>query len=803
MKKLIIPLVVAASAVPLLVLAVTIYTADIDVTNEDTDTAITGGVAELNLSGEGLSNLTSNLLRVSIEDAAGDAAIWEARTDASAWRLLVPSLGAAASATFDVAIDSATAIETVGAWAYATVPNNAGTQLPGANPLNLYAHAYTGPFPDPVPTTVASVDAIEQYPSSTRMAESSGTLCIAYIDGQQALTVCSTDLGRTWGSPTGITFAANQVPHQVSIAAAEGFVHMAVYTIDQSTDPYVQDWTYARGVLSGNTASWGTTTSIDSVSQAASAGALLDHGVSVTLVGSSFNTPSVLYAYTSAVPDTFLKRRTSSVANTWSAPTTTTAISIGGGANRYATLVHHVKNGGATTNTVALYLTLNVAATIQSYDAAGTFTNSLPIPQSTAAQDSENFTCVNSSSTVVLCVYQSADAQLKSLRYEAGAWNVDANITGAITGQVYPALTYTATWPDITDGTQAIATWTEPDGTISQAHSNPATVSWSSVYDIGSGAVQGGATAPQRISNSARYGFGLNSLAGVVTPYQMPPIIAALFCKEDAYCLTMDPDGGLTWSVNDGAITTVTYTPSAGIHDIEVRWSCNICLNYVRIYVDSVQQATAVAGGGTINASTNPLTITHGWFADGLITEINSVDQTKWFAPFAESGGVYTSTESLNSQVATVQQFFSPMPDLNVVTNALTPVTVNIASSTTSETTADTFSGAPNEPGGDIYNEPATCAPIPLIDVICTVVLGIGMPPMDFFSPMATIMIMAGTWFGASRLWPTLFSASTGALAGLFMGSWLLTLPLFVPLIAVIPWFFIAVITIGRQPGTQ
>ena len=769
------------------------------------------GIVEVGVTGSGLQGLNPNLLRANFKDEMNSATIWEARDDDSKWRALVPTT---TTTKLTLALDDSTAVDDAGAWAYVTTPVVASNQQPGANSFSLKARAYVGPMPKPQPTTLANVDSIEQYPSSNRMAEVDGTICMAYVDGSSALVKCSVDLGGNWGPATGIAFSSSVVPKQVSLIGSNGYIHMAVYTTKEDTSTYVQQWWYVRGVLSDGDVSWGTPTSIDSVSQASTAGSLLTHGVSIILAGTSRNQPSILYAYTDTTK-TYIKRKFSASAHTWSSPGTTTALSIA--TSRKAYMLAQVAHGGSTT-VVAIYGPRDTGGAIKSGQAQSTFSFLVSLPNASGTYGANpHFACVerltNSPRFQVHCVIKESDGDLSIVRgYRDSSvtppswqWSAYATIKSAVSGAVYPSLTFVDPFPHPAgDGGAFIVTWTESGGSIHQAWE---TVNGNASYPksgshvlVGSGANMEGVTSPPLISNSARFAFGANSLAGEVQGYSMPPVRGALLTYGENYGLYLEQDGQITAHVGKhvAGATTISHKPTPGIYDLEAKLTWGVDW---KLLLDGTSVASAPYTDTTsINSLYGVFIVSHGWMADSVVLEINSVDKARWFDVFSEENGVYTTNDLINDTVGTVEQFFGPSPALTVTTGPLRPASISAAQGANSAATLDVFDDVPGAPGGDIYAESTEC--MVLLQAICAAAVASGVP-LDFLSPTATIIMSLGLAFAATSLKANAFAAASGGLGGLFLGSYLFTLPIWIPLIGILPWLFLAVTLWGRQPGTN
>ena len=89
-----------------------------------------------------------------------------------------------------------------------------------------------------------------------------------------------------------------------------------------------------------------------------------------------------------------------------------------------------------------------------------------------------------------------------------------------------------------------------------------------------------------------------------------------------------------------------------------------------------------------------------------------------------------------------------------------------------------------------------------LLQPICQAAEASGIP-LNFLSPTATIVLSFALALGATSLKANAFAASTGGLGGLFLGSYLFTLPIWIPIIGILPWLFLAVTMWGRQPGVS
>ena len=814
-RRLVVPrlamLLVALAASPLFVVqAAPIYTSTILIYNT-TPTEVPMGIVEVGVTGSGLQGLESNLLRANLKDESNSATIWEARDDESKWRALVPTT---TTTKLTLALDGSTAVDDAGAWAYVTTPVVATNQRPGSNSFSLKARAYVGPMPKPQPTTLANVDSIEQYPSSNRMAEVDGTICMAYIDGDSALVRCSVDLGGNWGPATGTTFSSGVIPKQVSLIGSNGYLHMAVYTTEEGASTYVQQWWHVRGVLSDGDVSWGSATSIDSVSQASSGGSLLTHGVSIILTGTNRNQPSILYAYTDTT-NTYIKRMYSTGADTWSSPGTTTALSVA--TSRKVYMVAQVSRDATGTTVVAIDGPRDTGGTIKGAQAGTSFSfrNSLPNASGTYGAN-PHFACVerptNAAHTRVFCVIKESDGDLSMVRriHDSsgtfpGRWYAYATIKSAVSGDVHPSLTFVDHFPHPNgDNGAFIVTWTESDGSIHQAwemfNASASYPKSGSHVLVASGADVEGVTSPPRISNSARFAFGANSLAGEVQGYSMPPVRGALLSYGQNYSLYLEQDGQITANVgkHGAGATIISHKPDPGIYDLEAKLTWGVDW---KLLLDGTSVASATYTDTTyINDTHGVFIVSHGWMADSVVLEINGVEKARWFDVFSEENGVYTTNDLINDAVGTVEQFFGPSPALRVTTGPLRPASKSAAQGATSAATLDVFDDVPGAPGGDVYAESTQC--MALFQPICEAAVASGVP-LDFLSPTATIIMSLGLAFAATSLKANAFAAASGGLGGLFLGSYLFTLPIWIPLIGILPWLFLAVTLWGRQPGTN
>jgi hypothetical protein len=421
----------------------------------------------------------------------------------------------------------------------------------------------------------------------------------------------------------------------------------------------------------------------------------------------------------------------------------------------------------------------------------------------------EHFSCAGmDSTTTVACLYQTEDGAVNFATHAVGgAWSAATALTAAIPGIVYPAITLVPAvasstfFPDVTAALGAVwvLTWTQDDGSIYQAWRDSAGVASSSYQLIATGTAQGGATSPQRISNAARFSLGLNSLSGSVYGYAMPPVRQAVHTKRGMYGLFIEPDGQITGTIiHNAGTTTATFTPTPGIHAIEVEFRSGVD---VRILVDTIVEATVATAGITVASTTNTLMTTFGMMADSVFFETpTNTPRTEWFGIWNESGGVYTSTDTFTgTQVATVQEFFpATIPGVGVITGPLQPPALSIASPSTADTTLDVFGGIPVQPSGNIYAEPTAC--MILVQPICQAAAAGGVP-LDFLSPTFTILMMIVLSLLFARVGPTAFATATGGLAGLFLGSFLFTIPIWIPLIGIIPWLTVGAMTFNRQAG--
>ena len=554
---------------------------------------------------------------------------------------------------------------------------------------------------------------------------------MAYVDGSSALVKCSVDLGGNWGPATGIAFSSSVVPKQVSLIGSNGYIHMAVYTTKEDTSTYVQQWWYVRGVLSDGDVNWGTPTSIDSVSQASTAGSLLTHGVSIILTGTSRNQPSILYAYTDTTK-TYIKRKFSASAHTWSNPGTTTALSIA--TSRKAYMLAQVSQDTTSTIVVAIYGPRDTGGAIKSGQAQNTFSvlGSLPNASGTYGAN-PHFACVERLTTGnrdrVNCVIKESDGDLSIVRrsYVVSAnpqwqWYAYATIKGAVSGAVYPSLTFVDQFPHPNGDRGAfIVTWTESGGSIHQAWQ---TINGTAAYPksgshvlVASGANMEGVTSPPLISNSARFAFGANSLAGEVQGYSMPPVRGALLTYGENYGLYLEQDGQITAHVgkHTAGATTISHKPTPGIYDLEAKLTWGVDW---KLLLDGTSVASAPYTDTTsINDVHGVFIVSHGWMADSVVLEINSVDKARWFDVFSEENGVYTTNDLTNDTVGTVEQFFGPSPALTVTTGPLRPASISAAQGANSAATLDVFDDVPGAPGGDIYAESTEC--MVLLQAIC------------------------------------------------------------------------------------
>ena len=668
------------AALPLLpVQAATIYTSSVLISNPSDDD-LSGEIIELGVSGAGLKTLQSDLYKVSVQDNSGNATIWEVRDDATSWRALVPSTVAAKGTTgLSLKVDDTSAVDVSGAWAYVTTPQDSSNQQPGSSSFSLKARAYVGPLPKPKPTTLANGATYEQYPSSNRMAEVDGTLCMAYISGSSALVKCSTDLGATWGASSGVSISS-YTPKQVSLTGKNGYLHMAVYASSSTT----QKWYYVRGALNGGAVSWGTPATVDTQTGSG----LLTQGVSIILAGTNRDQPSILYAYTSSTA-TLIKRRYSTASDTWTSPATTTAVSVSTSIEAY--MVAQVPHSTTTHQIVAIYGP-RVAGTIGSHLAGTSFSNSVDLPNATGTYTaSPFFSCSekaggSSTSIRVYCAIRENDGDLSLIRrtyYSPAAWSTVATIKSGVSGLVYPTLTYVSQFPHpLGDAGAFIVTWTESDERIHQAYRIASTASIQT-YDyarqdrhvlLASGAIDEGLTSPPYVSNSARFGLGAHSASGQVVGYSMPPLRGAILSYGENYGLFLEPDGQITATVGKWNVsaTTIGYQPAPGIYDVEANltWGSKWELLLEGVSVRS----TAYTNTSALNASNNNYIVSHGWMAEDIILELAGVEKTKWFGEFSEENGIYKTNDLTSNKVGTVKQFFPPSQSLLVDSGPLKPL---------------------------------------------------------------------------------------------------------------------------------
>jgi len=762
--------VVILLAVAVTAFAATTYSGTISVTNTSA-TAYTGYIASLSpLSGDGLETLTSDMRKVSIT-RSGAEALWEGRTDSTAWRLVIPSVSASSGQTYAMTIDDTTQVDALGCacWSYAA--HDAGTQAPGADSLDLSATVVVKADTFSESSSVGTSKA-DQYTSNRRLTYLAGFWYMVTAEGQNVKVYLSSN-GTTWTSQHTETFTAPDVPQSVAVTSANGYIHVAMYVKDDTNDQ--NSWHYIRGTQNTSTGAltMGSLVNILTRAQGA-ADAITDNGVAITLTGTRQPVLMGVYPYWDGAEwDVVAEYMGSADTDNYNVATDTVVSgTITNGVGLQATALVDI---AAFTGTDIAFVEKETNGVLRVYriNSAGAFVAGPTTIDAATGAAQFSVSSSGASATTAYVAYSYSGGDVESASYTNGGVVANGTILAAASGQYYPSITYSAQYLTAEDEDALIAYYLTPGGTLARKYalvSAPNT--WTAIPNVTTAHSVGYISTPANIaltSNSVpdldaeAVAFALVASPYTVTGGKVPARGHAILWKPGAYGLMVDQNlTAYAWTYTGGT-DAATFVTTAGQHVFRLTYDGAD----LKIYEDGTLK-TVTAAAGAVTAATTVLTIGYGFpVTKDASLSINAVETLRWFpalAVDATAPGGYSGADIVSATTGYVQEFNATSTDLTITLTSLQPATQAQSSATGTEPTPSIPLTPPATPGG-LYDESGNMT-FPgggaLQDAASA-----GSVPLGFVAGALGIIFVVFASLGATKLIPSpLITATITLLAG-------------------------------------